>query len=92
MTWNHFEAEILFLNPNDVPRAVEALAAVDCEFEIDHGAIEGPTVFGWATGTTELDEDDIGAWLLAIIDPFGGDVVQWSFRRALPLAEYGGAP
>jgi len=56
MTWNHFEAEILFLNPADVPRAVEVLAAVGCEFEIDHDAIDdhGPTVFGWATGTTAL--------------------------------------
>ena len=82
--WNRFEAEILFLNPNDVPPAVEALAAVGCEFEIDHDAIDpcGPTVFGMVTGTTELGENDIGDWLLAIVDPLGGDVVQWGFSRA----------
>jgi hypothetical protein len=90
MTWNHFEAEILFLNPADVPRAVEVLAAVGCEFEIDHDAIDdhGPTVFGWATGTTALSEDDIGDWLLAIVDPLGGDVVQWGFKRTPSPAEY----
>jgi hypothetical protein len=84
MTWNRFEAEILFLDPNNVPRAVEALAAADCEFEIDHDAIDpcGPTVFGMVTGTTELGENDIGDWLLAIVDPLGGDVVQWGFSRA----------
>jgi hypothetical protein len=79
-----FEAEILFLDPADVPRAIEALAAAGCEFEVDHDAFDecGPTVFGWATGTTELDENDIGDWLLAIVDPLGGDVVQWGFARA----------
>jgi len=62
-----------------VPRGVEALAAAGCEFEIDHDAVDecGPTVFGWVTGTTELGEDDIGDWLLALVDPLGGDVVQW---------------
>jgi hypothetical protein len=71
--WNRFEAEILFLNPNDVPPAVEALAAVGCEFEIDHDAIDpcGPTVFGWVAGATELSEDDIGDWLLACVMPNG---------------------
>jgi hypothetical protein len=71
-----------------VPHAVEALAAVGCEFEIDHDAVDpcGPTVFGRATGTTELDEGDIGDWLLAIVDPLGGDVVQWGLGQALTPA------
>jgi hypothetical protein len=88
MTWKRFEAQILFLSPNDVPRGVEALAAAGCEFEIDHDAIDdlGPTVFGWVTGTTELGETDVGYWLLAIVDPLGGDVVQWGFTRAPPQA------
>jgi hypothetical protein len=79
-----FTAEILFLNPTDVATAVAALAAVGCKFEIDHDAIDpcGPTVFGQVTGTTELDENNIGDWLLAIVDPLGGDVVEWGFERA----------
>src|SRR5262245_7211977 len=82
-SWKRFEAEILFLDPNDVPRGVEALAAAGCEFEINHDAIDehGPTVFGWATGTTALSESEIGDWLLAIVDPLGGDVVQWGFAE-----------
>jgi hypothetical protein len=31
--WKRFTAEVLFVKPNDVPRAIEALAAADCEFE-----------------------------------------------------------
>jgi len=62
MTRNHLEAEVLFLNPDNVPPAVEALAAAGCKFEIDHGAVDpcGPTVFGWVTGTTELGENELG--------------------------------
>jgi hypothetical protein len=76
-----FAAEVLFLDPADVPRATKALGAVNCEFEIDPDAIDeyGPTVFGTIVGTTELDEGDIGGWLLEIVDPFGGDVVAWGY-------------
>jgi hypothetical protein len=28
------------------------------------------------SGTTELDENAISGWLLRIIEPFGGDVVE----------------
>jgi hypothetical protein len=76
-----FAAEVLFLDPNKVPRAVEALAAVDLEYEIDHDAVDpcGPTVFGMVVGNTELPEGDIGAWLAGIVWPLGGDVVEWSY-------------
>jgi len=79
MAWNRFEAEILFLDPNDVPHAVEAFAAINCEFKINHDAVDpcGPTVFGLLTGTTELNEDDLGDWLHKILGPLGGDVVEW---------------
>jgi hypothetical protein len=84
MKWARFEAEVRFLDPADVPRATEALAAFDCEFEIDHDAIDdcGPTVFGMVTGTTELGEDELGDWLASIVGPFGGDVVGWGFSHA----------
>jgi hypothetical protein len=87
-TRNKFEAEILILDPANVPRATEALAAVGCEIEIDHDAIDdlGPTVFGKVAGTTELAEDALVDWLLAIVDPFGGDVVEWVLVRTLPPA------
>jgi hypothetical protein len=76
-----FAAEVLFLNPDDVAAAAAALAAVDCEFEIDHDAIDdyGPTVFGTVSGATTLDENEIGDWLSSIISQHGGDVVEWGY-------------
>jgi hypothetical protein len=76
-----FAAEVLFLDPNDVPRATAALAAAGCDYAIDYDAIDpcGPTVFGMVTGATELAEGDIGQWLTDIVDPFGGDVVEWGY-------------
>jgi hypothetical protein len=84
MKWVRFEAKVLFLDLADVSRATEALAMFDCEVEIDHDAIDdhGPTVFGMVTGTTELGEDDLGDWLVSIVGPFGGDVVEWGFSHA----------
>jgi len=60
--WDRFEAEILFLNPDDAPQGIAALAAAGCEFEYDPNAIDdhGPTVFGTVTGTTELAENKLG--------------------------------
>jgi hypothetical protein len=78
--WKRFTAEVLFLKPNDVPRAIEALAAADCEFEYNPDAIDdcGPTVFGMVTGTTELDaERAFRDWLMGIIGPFSGDLCEW---------------
>jgi hypothetical protein len=76
-----FAAEVLFLDPNDVPRATAALIAVDCEYEVDHDAIDpyGPTVFGMVTGTTELGEVEVGHWVGDIVGPLGGDVVEWRY-------------
>jgi hypothetical protein len=77
---NPFACEVLFLSPNDVARATEALAAVGCKYEIDPDANgDPPTVFGMVTGTTELAENAIGDWLLDILWPLGGDVVEWSY-------------
>ena len=77
-----FEAVVLFLYPDEAPRAIAALAAAGCEFKHDPDAIDdcGPTIFGWVTGTTELDEGELPEWLLGIIDPdniIHNDVIQW---------------
>jgi hypothetical protein len=61
-------------------RAIEALAAADCEFEYNPDAIDdcGPTVFGTVTGTTEFDAEwAFHDWLMGIIGPFSGDVCEW---------------
>ena len=75
--WKRFEAEVLFLCPEEAPPAIAALAAAGLEFNHDREAIDdyGPTVFGWVTGTTELDDGQLPDWLQCIIDP--GDVIQW---------------
>lgn len=84
-----FAAEVLFLRPDDVPRAAAALAAVDCDFDIDYDAIDdyGPTVWGMVTGVTKLDELEIGDWLHSIVDPHGGDVVAWRYGAPWKIAE-----
>jgi hypothetical protein len=71
-----FAAEVLCLNPNDVPRVAEALIAAGCDFEVHHDVIDdcGPTVYGHAAGETEHAEDEIADWLNDIIGPLGGDV------------------
>jgi len=87
-TRSKFEAEILILDPANVSRATEALAAVDCEFEINHGAINPycPTVFGKVTGTTELGDNAVFDWLQAIVEPLDGDVYECGLVRAFPPA------
>jgi hypothetical protein len=75
-----FAAEVLIRDPANVPRVREALAAVGCIYVIDADANgDPPTTFGMATGTTELKQNDIGSWLLGIVWPVGGDVVEWSY-------------
>jgi hypothetical protein len=78
-----FEAEILFLEPDDVPHAVQVFTALGCHFEIHRDAVDpcGPTVFGLLTGTTELDEDDLGDWLREILTPLGADLYEWGCVR-----------
>jgi hypothetical protein len=76
-----FAAEILFLNPADVPAAAAALATAGCKYETDPDARDSDSdaVFGMITGTTELPENEIGDWLSTIVDPLGGDVDEWRY-------------
>jgi hypothetical protein len=86
--WKRFEAVVDIPKPNDVPRLIEALAAVDCEFEYDPDVFDdyGPTVTGTITGTTEFDygPGGIGDWLGGIIAPFKGFLVEWELIGADP--------
>jgi hypothetical protein len=70
----------LFLCPDEAPRAIAALAAAGCEFKHPDATDDfGPTVFGWVTGTTELDEGELPK-AAGIIDPdniIHNDVIQW---------------
>jgi hypothetical protein len=71
-----FQAEVLFRHA-DAMRAVAALAAVNCIYEINVGVVDDDYRFGWVRGVTELSEDALGDWLTNIVGPFGGDVVEW---------------
>jgi len=83
MSTHKFEAEVLLLDPANVPRLVHELTAVGCEFTIDHDAVDpcGPTVFGSVTGMTELNENEISDMLSGIVEPLGGDVLEWGYVR-----------
>jgi hypothetical protein len=76
-----FTVEVLFLNPDDVPHAIAELAAHDIEFKVNPDAVDpcGPTLFGAATGTSELGEGKLFDWLSDFIRRLGGDVVECGF-------------
>jgi hypothetical protein len=80
---NGFEAEVLFRFTTVVPSAAaEALAALDLHYKtIPTEDPEEDTAFGVVSGMTALDENELPAWLLHVIAPFDGDVVEWSLER-----------
>jgi len=80
-----FEAETLILHPRDVPQVIATLAAAEVKFEADPTAIDpcGPTVFGTITGMTELNADELDTWLLNILDPLGGDLIECGFTQEI---------
>src|SRR5262245_6852973 len=79
MTMPDFAAEILVLDPVNVPRVTAALAAEGVTYVVDPDATDDyPTVFGMAVGTADNDLD-VGGYLQCIVWELGGDVVQWHF-------------
>jgi hypothetical protein len=80
---NSFEAEVLFRFTTVVPNAAaEALTALGLHYEtVPTEDPEEDTAFGVISGKTTLDEDKLIAWLLHVVAPFDGDVVQWSLER-----------
>ena len=80
---HRFEVEVLFRFTAVVPSAAsEALAALGLHYKtIPTEDPEEDTAFGVISGKTTLDEDKLIAWLLHVVAPFDGDVVQWSLER-----------
>jgi hypothetical protein len=80
---NSFEAEILFRFTTVVPSAAaEALTALGLHYEtIPTEDPDEDTAFGLVSGMTTLGENELDAWLLHVITPFDGDVVQWSLEK-----------
>jgi hypothetical protein len=79
VSWRRFSARVLFRRPGGAAWAIEALAAADLELTIDHDMIDdrGPAVFGEISGNTSLDLDGLCDWLMSLIVPFGGFVLEW---------------
>ena len=80
---NSFEAEVLFRFTTVVPNAAaEALTALGLHYEtVPTEDPDEDTAFGLVSGMTTLGENELGAWLLRVITPFDGDVVQWSLEK-----------
>jgi hypothetical protein len=76
-----FSAEIIFPNPHNARRGAVALAAARCTLATRPELRDGdlPTVYGVVTGETVLDQNALGDWLIRIVEPAGGDVVEWGF-------------
>jgi len=84
-----FDAKLLLLDPDDLPRATEVLAAFDCAIEIDPSVVDpdSEAIFGFISGTTELDVYAIGDWFDKTVAPLLGlsiDVDEWSFHGREP--------
>ncbi|PWT77745.1 MAG: hypothetical protein C5B58_16350 [Acidobacteria bacterium] len=71
-----FAAEVIFTNPDLAADAAVVLADIglDCEVDADAADTESAYVWTMVTGTTELDEGDVGCWVSRIVWPLGGDV------------------
>jgi hypothetical protein len=83
-----FAAETLIRNPDDVPRVRAALKGIDCSFHVDVGAVgDWPTVFGFIVGTSELPESNLGDWLINVVWPAGGDVIEWRYGEPWKIPE-----
>jgi hypothetical protein len=78
-----FAAEVLFLSPVHAAEAQVALATkgIVCEIDPDFRDPAG-TDYRWAmvSGETKIiDEIAIGNWLIDLVGPFAGDVLEWHF-------------
>jgi hypothetical protein len=77
------EAEILFLDPDDVNLGSATLIEQGFEVEVlDWIDDSSPTVWINATITTELDQYDFFLWVYNIAWRLGGDVVEAGLQNA----------
>ncbi len=71
------QAEIMFLNPNDVNCGIAKL--IECDFDTavrDEFDDYGPAVFITAWAHTGLNESDFFDWTENVVQPFGGEVLE----------------
>jgi hypothetical protein len=86
--FRNMQAEIIFLNPDDLTPATAKLieSDFDVEFLDDWFDDDGPAVWIYARTVSDLDPSSFFDFVKALIEPVGGDVVQagyaWSSRGA----------
>jgi hypothetical protein len=70
-------AEILFLNPDDLVPAIDALQALGFSVEVLNWYDPCGTPARWAMASisTELDAGAFLTWATSIVEPLGGDAV-----------------
>ena len=72
------QADLLFLDPNDVSEGSAALIEHGFDVEVLDDWIDdyGPTIFIRARITTNVTEDDFFDWVQSIVEPLHGDVME----------------
>jgi hypothetical protein len=77
MTTQRMLAEVLFLDPNDVPTASAELNKLGFDVDVlDLVDPYGPTVWIEVTGPSELGQAQFHRWMCRTAERFGGDVVE----------------
>jgi hypothetical protein len=79
-----FRAEILFREPGPktVSNAKAALEMFGFSYQtIPTEDVDEDTSFGLIEGVTEVSEDTFGDWFSEIVEPLGGDIIEWGFMR-----------
>jgi hypothetical protein len=83
----YFEASVLFDDPATAMEAARVLIIEGYDFERTvgvrneaDGVVLTPTVYGFVSGWTYVDIDDLKDKLDQIINPFDGFIVEWGFE------------
>jgi hypothetical protein len=84
-------AEIIFLNPNDMNPAIAELTELDfdVEFLVDWIDDESSAVWIKACVLSELDPSGFFHWIMSVVEPLGGDVVEVGLSSAADAERYG---
>jgi hypothetical protein len=82
MTPKRFAAEVIFPNPAALDDAAIALAKLELTCKRDPDARDPAgtdCVWAMVSGITDLAENTITDWLDPLVQPFGGDIVEWKY-------------
>jgi len=87
---NRMYGQVLFSDGDDLDGAIAAIRAQGFEADIEHVIDEDdpdgcpPTIFVAVTGTSELRDGQFLNWLSAVVEPFGGNVMEAGYADPSP--------